>query len=478
MMKTGVVFQFPEHQLFAETVEKEFNYSLRPFHLSKQEREQRMQPALQMVGLPEPLLERSPYTLSGGEKRKTAIATTLAAQPDWLFLDEPTAGLDPQDAHRFVEWIKQYKMTKQTVGGIIIVSHDLDLILPLADQVLLLKQGKMTAALTPSELSRSPDLLVEAEVGLPSALRIAEAFRAGGAPLKSPSFTPEEMGRQILDSLSQDHHPDPCLGAPECASGVTQLDIEREAPEQDNGHSLREMVMSLDPRAKWFLYLLFTIGILYQHTWFGIGVGGLFFIILASVAAVPVKQTVKPLKPFLWFMLLSTIVSGIGPELTFDMERALATLRQLTPFSLIAAAGIVFSLTTSRRMIQQGLETMLSGLLRLKLPVGVIAFAASLLFRFVTIFLKETERFSLIAKARGKSDAKPGTLKWREIPAFFVPLLLSAMQQAEDLAVAMEARGYCPSRSRHTVKLRFQKKDYIVIGFGFIIFALLIGISS
>lgn len=477
MMRSGLVFQFPEHQLFAETVKKEFEYSLRPFHLSKHEREQRTRDALRMVGLSELLLERSPYTLSGGEKRKTAIATTLASRPDWLFLDEPTAGLDPQDIQTFVKWICLYRQMNQTSGGIVIASHDLDLFLPLADQVILLKQGKVSAACTPMELSACPDPLVKAEVGLPSAIRIAQAFHANGTPLINPSFTPEEMGRDILEGLSQNHHPGLYHCPPKPASAETQAADDSKASIPGNRRVLGKTVYSLDPRTKWLFCMLFSIGVFIQNSWYGIGTGGLLFMILAAAAAVPAKKIIKPLLPFLWFMALSIVVSGIEQWFTFDIERALVTSRQLVPFLLIAGAGIVFSLTTSRRMIQQGLETMLSGLSRFRFPVEATAFAASLLFRFITIFTGETERFSLIAKARGKSDSKPGTLKWKEVLSFFVPLLLSAMQQAEDLAVAMEARGYGTSRSRQRMKLRFQKPDYIAICLGSVIFLLFAGIS-
>ncbi len=147
--KVGLVFQFPEYQLFEDTVEKDASFGPKNFGVSKEESLKLAHEALLRVGLNESFFERSPFELSGGEKRKVAIAGILAASPDILIVDEPTAGLDPAAAK---ETMTLFKEIQKNGTGIILVTHDMDLVASYAEKVIVMEHGKVEKVCAPSEL--------------------------------------------------------------------------------------------------------------------------------------------------------------------------------------------------------------------------------------------------------------------------------------------------------------------------------------
>ena len=156
----GVVFQFPEYQLFEETVEKDVAFGPRNFGVKKDEAIKKAHAALKSVGLNEEFFERNPFDLSGGEKRRVAIAGILAIEPNVLVLDEPTAGLDPVGQEEIMNLI--VKMNKEG-KMIILVTHDMDLVLKYSNRAIVLKDGKIAFDGTPLELFSSDrdDLSIE-----------------------------------------------------------------------------------------------------------------------------------------------------------------------------------------------------------------------------------------------------------------------------------------------------------------------------
>lgn len=145
----GLVFQFPEYQLFAETVEKDVAFGPRNFGLSKEEALKKAHKALSLVGLDKSFYERSPFELSGGEKRKVAIAGILAMEPSYLILDEPTSGLDPKAAE---ETMSLFKEINRSGVSVLFVTHDMDLVLEYAGKVLVMENGKLEKVSAPSAL--------------------------------------------------------------------------------------------------------------------------------------------------------------------------------------------------------------------------------------------------------------------------------------------------------------------------------------
>ncbi len=150
----GLVFQFPEYQLFEDTVLKDVAFGPKNFGVSEKETIERAKSAILKVGLDESYFERSPFDLSGGEKRRVAIAGIIAIKPKVLILDEPTAGLDPQGSKKMMQLFCEIN---KNGTQIIMVTHDMDLVLEYADHVLVMKDGKVAKESSPLDLFSSSD---------------------------------------------------------------------------------------------------------------------------------------------------------------------------------------------------------------------------------------------------------------------------------------------------------------------------------
>ena len=153
--KVGMVFQFPEYQLFAETILKDVMFGPKNFGLKEEEAKKLAIESLKDVGIPESYFEKSPFELSGGEKRRVAIAGIIASNPDVLVLDEPTAGLDPNGKREIMALVKKFHDSGKTI---IIVTHDMDLVLNFAKTVIVLNDAKLVEVTTPQKLFNSTNL--------------------------------------------------------------------------------------------------------------------------------------------------------------------------------------------------------------------------------------------------------------------------------------------------------------------------------
>ena len=168
----GMVFQYPEYQLFADTVALDVAFGPKNMKLEKDEIDRRVRSALDLVGLPyEKFAERSPFELSGGEKRRAAIAGVIAMEPKILVLDEPTAGLDPQGREDILDLIK--KLKREVSPTIIIVSHNMDEIAKMSDHIIVLSDGYIVFDGKPIDVFTAPDFKEKTELDIPMATRIA-----------------------------------------------------------------------------------------------------------------------------------------------------------------------------------------------------------------------------------------------------------------------------------------------------------------
>ena len=163
----GLVFQFPEYQLFEETVEKDIMFGPMNYGVSEDEAHQRARDVIQMVGLNESILEHSPFNLSGGQMRRVAIAGILAMNPDVLVLDEPTAGLDPQGQHEMMEMFNT--LHKQYGKTIVLVTHDMNLVAEYAEEMIVMHRGVMKLKGTPQQVFKEVEVLKECGITLPIA---------------------------------------------------------------------------------------------------------------------------------------------------------------------------------------------------------------------------------------------------------------------------------------------------------------------
>ena len=175
--KGGLVFQFPEYQLFEETIEKDIIFGPTNFGMSEEEAKERAGKVLKLVGLDERYLERSPFELSGGQKRRVAIAGILAMEPDILVLDEPTAGLDPQGAKEMLELFKKFQESGKTV---IMVSHDMNHVLKYCDHVVVMNHGEVERYCDVDELFSERDYLESMSIDLPVITDFIQELNMGG----------------------------------------------------------------------------------------------------------------------------------------------------------------------------------------------------------------------------------------------------------------------------------------------------------
>ena len=162
--KAGLVFQFPEYQLFEETILKDIIFGPKNFGLSEEESIAVAKEVIKTVGLDESFFEKSPFDLSGGQKRRIAIAGILAMNPDILILDEPTAGLDPQGAKEMMNLFKKINQSGKTV---ILVTHDMNHVLEYCDDVIVMNKGKIEKHEDVDTLFKNPEYLQSLGIDLP-----------------------------------------------------------------------------------------------------------------------------------------------------------------------------------------------------------------------------------------------------------------------------------------------------------------------
>ena len=195
--KVGLVFQYPEYQLFEETVAKDIAFGPKNMGLSAEEIDRRVRYAMQQVGLDyDTIAERSPFELSGGQMRRVAIAGVLAMQPKVLILDEPTAGLDPAGRRSILSMIRDL----HAAGGltVIMVSHSMDDISTLATRLVVMSKGQLVMTGTPREVFMQQELLQSIGLDVPEAAKLAHALRSEGFQLPEDLYTLEELRQAIL----------------------------------------------------------------------------------------------------------------------------------------------------------------------------------------------------------------------------------------------------------------------------------------
>ena len=194
--QVGMVFQYPEYQLFEDTVIKDIGFGPRNMGLSQDEVNQRVMQAVDFVGLDHALLEKSPFDLSGGEKRRAAIAGVIAMDPDVLVLDEPTAGLDPQGRDHLLSQIKAYH--KQRQNTVILVSHSMEDIARVADRVLVMNESKVFLFDETAKVFSHAKELEQIGLRVPQVTKIMMKLHENGYPVDPAVFTLEQAVKEIL----------------------------------------------------------------------------------------------------------------------------------------------------------------------------------------------------------------------------------------------------------------------------------------
>ena len=197
--RVGLLFQYPEHQLFEATVYKDIAFGLKKAKLTEEETDRRVKEAITAVGLPEEILERSIYSLSGGQKRRIAIAGVLVMQPELLILDEPAAGLDPQGRDEILSMIA--RLHKEKNMTVVLVSHSMEDVAKLADYIIVMNKGKVELEGTPKEVFPQTERLEEIGLSVPQVTYLMKKLHALHPQIVENCFTVEEAAENILAVL-------------------------------------------------------------------------------------------------------------------------------------------------------------------------------------------------------------------------------------------------------------------------------------
>ena len=200
--RVGMVFQYPEHQLFEDTIYKDIAFGPKNMGLSEEKIDRRVRQAAAYVGLDESLLEKSPFDLSGGEKRRAAIAGVMAMEPEVLILDEPTAGLDPRGREQVLAMIQDYRKTRNTT--VVLVTHSMEDVARVADRILVMSEGRVAMLDTVEAVFSRAQELEAIGLTVPAVTKTLLLLQRRGVEVDTAAYTVEAAAAQILSLLGGD----------------------------------------------------------------------------------------------------------------------------------------------------------------------------------------------------------------------------------------------------------------------------------
>ncbi|WP_318616120.1 energy-coupling factor ABC transporter ATP-binding protein [Sporosarcina sp. YIM B06819] len=199
----GIVFQFPEHQLFEETVEKDIMFGPMNFGVPEEEARRRAHELIELLGLPPEVAQKSPFDLSGGQMRRVAIAGVLAFKPSVLVLDEPTAGLDPKGRQEIMELFHRLHIEEQLT--MILVTHSMEDAARYADNIIVMHNGRSVLAGTPQEVFGDEEKLKSFRLGLPRSVKFQRDIeKMIGRPLQTLALTEEQLAQAIVQATQEE----------------------------------------------------------------------------------------------------------------------------------------------------------------------------------------------------------------------------------------------------------------------------------
>lgn len=202
--RVGLCFQYPEYQLFESTVYKDIAFGPTNMGLDEKQIDMAVRKAAEYVNLSEDLFDKSPFDLSGGQKRRVAIAGVMAMNPDVLILDEPAAGLDPAGRNRIFEIINAYK--NKTGKTILLVSHSMDDVAQIADEVIVVDHGKIAIQGNVDAVFSRSEELTKMGLSVPEVTRVTDALKQAGFPLPSGIYTVSAAADALYQCLKGRHH--------------------------------------------------------------------------------------------------------------------------------------------------------------------------------------------------------------------------------------------------------------------------------
>lgn len=450
--------QSPENGLFSRTVEEELRYSARPYDLREDALLVRMSQALSGVGWDESWLPRDPYRMSGGERRRAALAAAFTPPAPWLLLDEPTAGLDGEGHERLAMYLQA---SKARGVGIVLISHDLDWALPLAEAALIMDAAGDVRYCSRDELLTQPEtLLAEAGLVVPPWLRAAHALLSRGVPAELV-WPPEEAA---AEAVSMGIDVEGVLAQPASnVKAVQHAGVSRRGVKE----RLRHRLGTFDPRTIWLSYVLLSIGIFAQRTWVGVVGAAVVTVILLAAGRISLWRWRKLLQTYAAFSVIASAFFAVGLNdqgLTFKTDSFVGTLLPFSRTYVVLLLGLCIPLVMTPLSLRNALQKLLSFRGRTPRLAHRLILTVTVMIRFIPVLVGEWGRFSRIHLSRGKR--KSGGL-WtiaRKMRDMSLPFLLSLFRLGDEIAVALESRGVAADkRPTRTAALRWRGRDYAFV---------------
>ncbi|MCR2805098.1 ATP-binding cassette domain-containing protein [Paenibacillus soyae] len=489
LLSFGIAMQQSESQWFAPNAREELLYSLRPYKPSAEEAERRIQAALQSIGLQPDLLERDPWTLSGGQQRRLAIACLLACEPDWLLLDEPTAGLDADGTRRLCAILEAHRAAWR---GAVVATHDLEALLPLADRVVVVRRGEVREA-APAEaalaLAAAAPQALRAQALLRGTAALppeAPAQRSGGAPWPTPRELAAELARERRRGGNRGGAGEPLAeaarnataaasdtaSAPAAASDTASAPADGKPETSGAARAQIERAVWLrpdyfDPRAVVLAYFLLSAFVLYLGSIKELAVGAIVVVAAAAPFSSIMRKWWKVLRGFAIVSIILLLIGGLSwSPLAFSWAKAEPAAVKLSQLMLIMVIGMpMLELMTPLRL-QRAIQQTFGWMARIGIPIHSVGLLIMLIFRFIPLLGREWERFAKLAHARGKAASRLGTVPIRMLRVIFIPFVRSILRIAEEMADALEARGYgsMPAKPVYGFRVAFRRSDALMLG--------------
>lgn len=430
LLQFGLAMQHAESQWFASNARDEMIYSMKPYEIAEAvEQDRRIVAALEALGLPEKVLEQDPWSLSGGQQRRLALACLHVCRPRWLLLDEPTAGLDANGRASLCGWLESHRASG---GGAILVTHDLETLLPLADTVMIVENGCVREA--------KPEELPIREKPSEAAERMVKLARQ-----RQTSFSESEREQADTEQERINH-------------GVKHGLIEASFSTEYSGEIASSSAIkrkrriwqdpqTFDPRTVVIAYLLMSAVLFLQNSMLQLAASSFVVAIVVAPFWPLIRQWVPVIRGYAVLTVILIVIGGLSLQpLLLEWDRMETTAIRLVQLLLIMVLGMpILGLMTPLRL-QRALDQTFGWLSKLGVPVPAMTLLVTLIFRFIPLLMREWGRFAKLARARGKETKTAGGVPARRLFSMLIPYLRAILRLAEEMAAALEARGFGRAR--------------------------------
>ena len=464
--RVGIAFQQPERQLFLESVEEELAFAPRNLGASEGEAHASVRDASALMDIDEVLMPRDPFTLSGGQARRVALAGVLAMQPSVMLFDEPTAALDAPGRRMIHRRVRE--LAERGVA-VLVISHDLEEWLEVADRVALLDQGRVSWTGTPDKAHAEPGVFIAAHLAPPEICQLDLA----GAPGRQGGGADGEVG--YAGSACADVH-EPPSGAASAGDAGTSISKAGSAKASVAKSGAAE---PLDPRVVLALTFASVVSIFACPSAVGLACWIVVLSLLSNRVGIGIHKLVCSLRPIaivVLVILLANLVSCDGQAdvmlaapVGIATSRALRTALVVVRIICMVWVSLIVCAVTTPNGIAEACVRIAAPLRRFKLPVDELGLVLSLTLRCIPLVSEEVMRVRMAEQARGVVfDHGSIAHRVRVWISVFIPVMVGLFRRADRLALAMDARGFGleSARSAHAAPRPLRQRDRIVLGVG------------